>query len=90
LDFGRFAWLLNAPSYHRLHHSSSPEHFNCNYAASLPLYDVLCGTYRPARPGQWSAVGLADRGDAKDFFDLLFWPMRGPLRAPARRPAGEA
>jgi len=86
ISFGRFAWLLNAPSYHRLHHSASIEHFNCNYAASLPLFDVLSGTYRPARPGQWPAVGLEDGGHAKDVFDLLFWPVRGRLRGLTRSP----
>jgi sterol desaturase/sphingolipid hydroxylase (fatty acid hydroxylase superfamily) len=81
LDFGRWAWLLNSPSFHRVHHSAADEHFDCNYAAFLPLLDVLFGTYRPARAGEWPRVGLGDGSVPKDVFDLTFWPVSRPLRA---------
>lgn len=38
MGLGRFCWVLNSPQYHRLHHSPSPEHFNCNFAAQLPIF----------------------------------------------------
>lgn len=45
LNFGRLSWLLNSPAYHRRHHSSLPEHYNSNFAAILPVWDVLAGSY---------------------------------------------
>ena len=80
LDFGRWSWTLNTPGYHRLHHSASPEHFNVNYAALLPIFDVLTGSYRPARPNERPATGL-DTGDRPhSLADVLVWPVRGLLR----------
>ncbi len=43
LNFGKWAWIANSPAYHRVHHSAAPEHFNCNYAALLTIYDVIFG-----------------------------------------------
>ncbi len=85
LDFGRWSWALNAPGYHRLHHSASPEHFDVNFAALLPIFDVLTGSYRPARPGERPATGL-DTGDRPHTLaEVLAWPLRDLLRS---RPAG--
>ena len=76
LDLGRWSWLLNAPGYHRLHHSASPEHFDINFAALLPIFDVLSGTYRPARPGERPATGL-DTGDRPTTAaEVALWPVR--------------
>jgi sterol desaturase/sphingolipid hydroxylase (fatty acid hydroxylase superfamily) len=79
LDFGRWSWLLNAPGYHRLHHSASPEHFDINFAALLPIFDVLTGSYRPARPGERPATGL-DTGDLPaGAAEVALWPVRARL-----------
>ena len=81
LGFGRLSWMITSPSYHRLHHSAQPEHFNCNYSSILPIWDVLFGTYRRPQPGEWPVVGL-DTGDrAKTVLDLVFWPVRTAMRA---------
>jgi len=47
VGFGRLAWVLNSPQYHRRHHSSHPADRDCNFAALLPVFDVLMGAYRP-------------------------------------------
>lgn len=87
LDFGRWSWLLNAPGYHRLHHSASPEHFDVNFAALLPIFDVLTGSYRPARPGERPATGL-DTGECPlSATDVFLWPIRSRRRQP--RPLAE-
>ena len=80
LDLGRWSWLLNAPGYHRLHHSASPEHFDINFAAILPIFDVLTGSYRPAKPGERPATGL-DTGDYPTTpAEVALWPARTLLR----------
>ncbi len=45
----RLAWLdgrLATPEFHHWHHSAHPEAYDTNFAAFLPLWDRLFGTYR--------------------------------------------
>ncbi|MBC2668318.1 sterol desaturase family protein [Novosphingobium piscinae] len=81
IDFGRWSWVLNAPAYHRRHHSRLPEHYDTNFAALFPIWDVLFRTYR--RPDGWPPCGL-DEGAPQSLGDLVRWPLRWlPQRAPA-------
>jgi sterol desaturase/sphingolipid hydroxylase (fatty acid hydroxylase superfamily) len=76
VGYGRLAWALNSPQYHRLHHSAAPEHFNRNYAALLPIFDVLSGAYRRPRPDEYPRTGL-DTGDRpQSLVQALVWPLR--------------
>jgi sterol desaturase/sphingolipid hydroxylase (fatty acid hydroxylase superfamily) len=56
LEDGR-QWLVNAPSYHRVHHHVEVDEANHNFASTLLLWDRLFGTFRraPAPP----SVGVA-------------------------------
>ncbi len=85
LDLGRWSLLLNAPGYHRLHHSASPEHFDVNFAALLPIFDVLSGTYRPARPGERPATGLDTGERPTTAAEVALWPVRVRLGVRAAR-----
>ena len=80
LDFGRFSWLLSSPSYHRIHHSVQPEHYDRNFAFIFPIYDVVLKTYRPPRPGERPATGLGDGDRPHDLLEVLAWPLRDRLR----------
>lgn len=90
IDFGRWSWVLNCPAYHRRHHSRLPEHYDTNFAALFPIFDVIFGTYR--RPDGWPPCGLDE--EPRSLGGLLFWPARkvlGRLRAAAPiRPAAPA
>ena len=83
LGFGRFSWVLNSPQYHRLHHSLEERHYNANFAALLPIFDVLLGSYR--RPGrdEFPATGLEVRVTRP--LELVIWPARHLLQ---RGPTG--
>jgi sterol desaturase/sphingolipid hydroxylase (fatty acid hydroxylase superfamily) len=73
VSFGRFSWILNSPAYHRRHHSREPEHFGSNYAALLPIFDVILGSYR--RPAaQFPPTGL-ERAP-KGLADTIVWPAQ--------------
>lgn len=71
IDLGRWSWAINSPAYHRRHHSSLPEHYNSNFAAVLPIFDVICGTYR--RPEGFPPTGLEHKPES--FAELLIWPL---------------
>jgi len=72
LSFGRWSWLLNCPAYHRRHHSAEPRHFNSNYAALFPIFDVLFGSYR--RPEGMPPTGLDQRPG--NIVQAVTWPLR--------------
>jgi sterol desaturase/sphingolipid hydroxylase (fatty acid hydroxylase superfamily) len=71
VSFGRWSWLINAPAYHRRHHSRLPEHYDSNFAALLPIFDVIAGTYH--RPDGFPPTGL-ERAP-KNLAELVAWPM---------------
>jgi sterol desaturase/sphingolipid hydroxylase (fatty acid hydroxylase superfamily) len=76
VNFGRWSWLINSPAYHRRHHSSLPEHYNSNFAALFPIFDVICGSYH--QPNGFPPTGFDIR--PKTAMDLLLWPMRQDQR----------
>lgn len=58
----KWTWLnyvLITPAAHRVHHSTSPAHFNRNYGI-LTLWDWLFRTYHPPQD-EPIAIGVADR-----------------------------
>ena len=72
ISFGPLSWLLNSPAYHRRHHSCLSEHYNSNYSALFPIFDVLCGSYN--RPAGFPPTGLDHQPES--LLDLLAWPVR--------------
>ena len=85
LDFGRWSWLVNGPAYHRRHHSSLPEHYDSNFAALLPIWDVIAGSYH--RPDGFPPTGLERRPE--NAIQVALWPLatRGRSGNPANAPA---
>jgi sterol desaturase/sphingolipid hydroxylase (fatty acid hydroxylase superfamily) len=79
LDFGRWSWLLNAPGYHRRHHSRLPEHYDGNFAALFPIFDVICGSYH--RGEGFPPTGLEHKPESLG--ELVIWPAM--WNRPSRR-----
>lgn len=71
VDFGKWSWVLNCPAYHRRHHSKLQEHYDSNFAPLLPIWDVICRTYR--RPDGWPPTGQATAPQGMK--DLIAWPL---------------
>ena len=44
INLGWLGWLLTSPQFHRVHHSSEPEHADKNFGVYLSVYDYLFGT----------------------------------------------
>ena len=72
LNFGGLSWLINSPAYHRRHHSAEPEHFNSNYAALFPIFDVIAGSYH--RPDSYPDTGLETR--PANIAQAAVWPLK--------------
>jgi sterol desaturase/sphingolipid hydroxylase (fatty acid hydroxylase superfamily) len=76
LSFGRFWFVLNSPHYHRIHHGSTQVYANHNFAALLPVYDILFRTfYRPTRD-EYPATGVSDGDAPRTLLEAILWPIR--------------
>ena len=84
-SLGYFVMWVNSPQYHRIHHSRQPEHFDKNFAALLPLWDIVFGTaWRPGRD-EFPATGLPNGQKPRNVWEGIIWPFRGLFgRSPAR------
>lgn len=71
LNLGKWSWVINTPAYHRRHHSALPEHYDSNFAAILPIWDVLFGDYN--RPEGFPPTGYSTR--PRNLREQLFWPL---------------
>ena len=71
IDFGRWSWVINSPAYHRRHHSSLPEHYDSNFAAIFPIFDVIFGDYH--RPEGFPPTGLLRKPES--LTNLVIWPL---------------
>ncbi|RFU44176.1 sterol desaturase family protein [Paraburkholderia sp. DHOC27] len=76
IGFGRLSFALNSPQYHRVHHSVLPEHYDCNFAALFPVFDVMFGTYREPREGEFPPTGLDNHKRPSGLIDAMIWPVR--------------
>lgn len=71
LDLGRWSWVINTPAYHRRHHSALPVHYDSNFAAILPIWDVIFGTYN--QPEGYPPTGYTTR--PRNLRELITWPL---------------
>jgi sterol desaturase/sphingolipid hydroxylase (fatty acid hydroxylase superfamily) len=58
LHLGPVALLVNGPQGHRIHHSRMREHFDQNFAAFFPVWDVLFGTYHYPKRDEYPVTGV--------------------------------
>jgi sterol desaturase/sphingolipid hydroxylase (fatty acid hydroxylase superfamily) len=83
IDLGRWSWVINSPAYHRRHHSTCVEHYDSNYAAVFPIFDVMFRSY--FRPDGFPATGLASMPES--LRQVIAWPLIWRRRS---TPEGEA
>jgi sterol desaturase/sphingolipid hydroxylase (fatty acid hydroxylase superfamily) len=80
VGFGRWSMLLNSPQYHRIHHSRLPEHYNCNFSALFPIFDVVFRTYRQPVPEEYPPTGIEMDEGPFGIVEAGLWPVRSFLR----------
>lgn len=79
LPLGPLTRVFSGPQIHRLHHSALPEHFDKNFAANFPIWDILFGTYCHPRSGEWPPTGMADGERIRGVMHGLILPFDGIL-----------
>lgn len=77
--------ILVTPQYHRIHHSTHPEHIDKNFADIFPVFDMLFNSYVRPKKGEFPKTGLAS-GEAIDgiggviFSPFCSWSRRLRVR----------
>lgn len=74
--FPGFRWVLATPEFHHWHHSSEKEALDINFAAFLPMYDVLFKTaHMPAHlPTRYGTT--SDTKVPEGFIGQLIYPLK--------------
>jgi lathosterol oxidase len=68
--------LLTTPKFHHWHHTSDREHLDRNFSISLPVLDLIFGTYYSPQ-GKWpDGYGLAEEKLEERYLTHLFAPFR--------------
>lgn len=72
------AWLrkvLATPEFHHWHHVAEPEHVDRNFSISLPIYDVIFGTYYCPTERWPKTYGLQDDDFSHTYLSHLLKPL---------------
>jgi sterol desaturase/sphingolipid hydroxylase (fatty acid hydroxylase superfamily) len=81
LSLGRLSWLVDGPQVHRIHHSKLTEHFDRNFAAFFPIWDVIFGTYYHPGRGEFPPTGVMGEAQVTTLREAAWLPFRSWRRA---------
>ncbi len=84
-DWGPLRAVIASPRFHRWHHADQQEARERNFAALLPLWDILFGTYYMPRDREASRFGI-DTPVPEGFFQQIAYPFRRPAKDDAAPP----
>jgi len=76
IHLGPLRYIVGDNRFHRIHHSTDPAHFNKNFSAFSPVWDVLFRTAYFPKPSEWPACGLSDHKEVSSTFEWLVRPFR--------------
>jgi sterol desaturase/sphingolipid hydroxylase (fatty acid hydroxylase superfamily) len=80
LRIGPLRYLLAEPRHHRIHHSLERQHWNKNYAAFFPIWDVIFGTVHFPRKDEYPRTGLSSVREPRSIAEYLI-PKAHPKTA---------
>jgi sterol desaturase/sphingolipid hydroxylase (fatty acid hydroxylase superfamily) len=81
LQIGPLRYLLAEPRHHRIHHSLERKHWNKNYAALFPIWDVIFGTVHFPRKDEYPRTGLSYVREPRSLAEYLV-PKARPKTPP--------
>ncbi len=74
--FGPFKYVLASPVFHRWHHTSEAEGLNKNFAPTLPVLDLIFGTFHMPAGRVPQHFGTGDTAVPTEFLEQLVYPFR--------------
>lgn len=77
--FGSFKYLFASPVFHRWHHTTQAEGLDKNFAPTLPLLDVVFGTFYMPEGKLPQTYGVSGSDIPHDFIGQLLWPFKAKL-----------
>jgi sterol desaturase/sphingolipid hydroxylase (fatty acid hydroxylase superfamily) len=84
LGLGKASAVVAGPQVHRIHHSILAQHFDKNYAAFFPLYDVLFRTYYHPAPDEYPPTGVRDDPEINSVVQAFLLPFQTWARGNGR------
>lgn len=79
--FGPFKYVFASPVFHRWHHTTQKEGMNKNFAPTIPLLDVVFGTFYMPEGKLPEHYGIKGMDVPESFVGQMFFPFK---RRPAR------
>ena len=74
--FGPFKYVFASPVFHRWHHTSQAEGMDKNFAPTIPLIDVVFGTFYMPEGVTPKHYGVPGANIPTGFFAQMLWPFR--------------
>jgi sterol desaturase/sphingolipid hydroxylase (fatty acid hydroxylase superfamily) len=74
VSLGSFRLIFADNYYHRIHHSIEEPHYNKNYAAFFPVWDILFKTVHFPKLNEFPKVGLIDMDQPTTLKEYFFSP----------------
>lgn len=82
LNLGWLSWLIDGPQLHRIHHSKQAEHFDRNFSAFFPIWDVIFRTYYHPHRGEFPDTGVSEEPPVTTLRDAAWLPFRAWRQSP--------
>lgn len=76
LQVGKASLFCCSPQIHRIHHSRLPQHFERNFAAAFPPWDVLFGTYYAPARDEFPPTGVPGEKEITSFWEAESFTLR--------------
>jgi sterol desaturase/sphingolipid hydroxylase (fatty acid hydroxylase superfamily) len=77
IHFGPLRRLIVDNRFHRIHHSTEPQHIDHNFGIGLSIWDWVFGTAHWPEKGEWPSVGVDGVPPPRSVTDFLLFPFRG-------------
>lgn len=74
--FGPFKYVFASPVFHRWHHTSQQEGMDKNFAPTIPLFDVMFGTFYMPEGKLPQQYGVPGSDIPNDFIGQMIWPFK--------------
>jgi sterol desaturase/sphingolipid hydroxylase (fatty acid hydroxylase superfamily) len=88
IPFGRLEYLFATPHFHHWHHAADEEAIDRNYAAHLPILDLIFGTY-VGNHGRWpETYGVVGKPLPRGFLAQHLYPFIAPPKPQRKMPGG--